>query len=109
MNKCVFCAIRDREIPSNIIYEDEDVLVFPDIHPFKPVHLLIVPKKHIGDFLDLSNDDLFEKLKSVAQKMVREKGLKDTGYRVVVNGGGAQAINHLHVHLFGPMGRKASL
>lgn len=106
MNDCVFCKIRDREIPKEFIYEDEDVMVFPDIHPLKPIHLLIVPKKHITDFLELDDFGLIKKLTDTVKRMVKEKSLGDKGYRVAVNGGGAQVINHLHVHLLGPLGSK---
>lgn len=109
MEECIFCNIRDRKIPSNIIYEDEYVMVFPDIHPVKPVHLLIVPKAHVEDFLTLSQDDLWNNLRTVIQRMVKEKELEGKGYRLTVNGGGAQIVNHLHIHLMGPMGKMAKL
>jgi len=80
-------------------------MVFPDIHPLKPIHLLIVPKKHIGDFSDLQDDGLLEKIKKVTQEMVEKQNLKNKGYRIVVNGGGAQIIDHLHLHLLGPLGK----
>lgn len=106
MNYCVFCKIRDREIPKEFTYEDEDVMVFPDIHPLKPIHLLVVSKKHIEDFLTLDDDSILGKMKKAAQMMVKEKQLEDKGYRLVINGGGAQVINHLHIHLTGPVGLK---
>lgn len=80
-------------------------MVFPDINPIKPTHLLVVPKKHIPDFLDLDKD-LGEKIIDIAQKMVKEKDLMGKGYRILVNGGGAQHMDHLHIHLIGPMGLK---
>lgn len=101
---CIFCKIRDREIPKEFTYEDEDIMVFPDINPIKPIHLLVMPKKHIKDFLDFDDLALLEKVKNIIQKMIREQGLKGKGYRLVVNGGGAQIIDHLHVHLVGPLG-----
>ena len=106
MQDCVFCKIRDREIPKEFTYEDEDAMVFPDINPVKPIHLLIMPKKHIKDFLDFEELLLLEKIKNIIQKMVKEQGLEDKGYRLVVNGGGAQIIDHLHFHLVGPLGKK---
>ncbi len=106
MQDCIFCKIRDREIPKEFTYEDEDVMVFPDIHPLKPVHLLIVSKKHIEDFLVLNDDSVLEKMKKISQMMVKEKQLEDKGYRLVINGGGAQIIDHLHIHLTGPVGLK---
>lgn len=101
---CIFCKIRDREIPKEFTYEDEDVMVFPDINPLKPIHLLVMPKKHLKDFLDLKDAALLEKVKNVIQKMIKEQKLEDKGYRLVVNGGGAQIVDHLHVHLVGPLG-----
>ena len=106
---CVFCKIRDREIPKEFTYEDEDVMVFPDIHPVAPVHLLIMPKKHIADFLELKDSQLFGKIKDVTQKMIREQKIEDKGYRMVVNGGGAQIIDHLHIHLTGKIGKKVKM
>ncbi len=104
MLECVFCQIRDREIPKEFTYEDRDIMVFPDINPLKPIHLLVMPKKHFKDFLDLKDKTLLEKIKDIIQKMIKEQGLENKGYRLVVNGGGAQIINHLHVHLIGPLG-----
>ena len=109
---CVFCKIRDREIPKVFTYEDSDVMVFPDINPLKPIHLLIVPKEHIRDFGDIRDvryDDLFLKAKNVIQKMIKEQKLENKGYRLVVNGGGAQIIDHFHVHLTGPIGQKIKM
>ncbi len=106
---CIFCKIRDREIPKEFTYEDEDVMVFPDINPLKPIHLLIMPKKHIKDFLDLKDTTLLEKVKNVIQKMIKEQKLEGKGYRLVINGGGAQIIDHLHFHLLGPMGKASKM
>jgi histidine triad (HIT) family protein len=102
---CVFCKIRDREIPKEFTYEDEDIMVFPDIHPVKPVHLLVVLKKHVEDFLDLEPGDL-EKIAKIVKKIVKDKKLNDNGYRLGINGGGAQIIEHLHVHLMSPFGKQ---
>ena len=106
MNGCIFCKIRDREIPKEFTYEDEDVMVFPDIHPVASIHLLIMPKKHIVDFLELKDSKLLQKIKDIIQKIIKEQKIQDKGYRLDVNGGGAQIIDHLHVHLMGPMGKK---
>ena len=106
MNDCIFCKIRDGEIGKEFIYQDEDVMVFPDINPLKPTHLLTVPKKHIPDFSSLEDNNLKVKILDTIQKMVKEQDLEDKGYRIVVNGGGAQHVDHLHFHLLGPMGLK---
>lgn len=107
--ECIFCKIRDKLLPAKLMYEDEDVMVFPDIHPAKLVHLLIVPKKHIDDFVNVEDSTLFSKVFAVAQKMVAREGLKDRGFRLVINGGGAQLVEHLHIHLMGPVGKTVSL
>lgn len=106
MNDCIFCKIRDGEISKDFIYEDDDIMVFPDLNPLKPVHILIIPKKHIADFLEFNDDLLLNKIKRVIQMMIKREKLENKGYRIVVNGGGAQIINHLHIHLMGPIGQK---
>ncbi len=119
MENCIFCKIRDRIIPKEFTYEDDDLMVFPDIHPLKPVHLLIVPKKHIEDFLMINDlhfakasrgkEGLMMKLTKIVQKMVKKFKLGNKGYRVVINGGGAQFIDHLHLHLLGPLGKEVDM
>lgn len=109
MENCVFCKIRDRIIPKEFTYEDEDIMVFPDIHPVKPVHLLIVPKKHIEDLLMMKDEGLMMKLTKIIQKMIKKFELSNKGYRIGVNGGEAQIIDHLHFHLLGPMGKAAAM
>lgn len=109
MENCIFCKIANKEIAKDFTYEDEDVMVFPDIHPVAPVHLLIVPKKHIRDFEDFRDDNLLGKIRAVAQKMIKEQKINDKGYRLVINGGGAQVIDHLHIHLMGKIDKKVKL
>lgn len=109
MSNCIFCKIANKEIAKEFIYEDKDVMVFPDIHPVAPVHLLIMPKKHIADFLALKDTMLLEKMKTVIQKMIVKQKIEDKGYRLVVNGGGAQIIDHLHIHLMGQIGKKVKI
>ncbi len=105
MDSCIFCKIRDKEIPKEFTYEDEDIMVFPDIHPVKPMHLLVVLKKHVKDFLDLKPKDL-EKISKTIKQIVKDKKLEEKGYRLGINGGGAQIIEHLHVHLMSPFGKQ---
>ena len=115
MENCVFCKIRDRIIPKEFTYEDDWIMVFPDIHPIKPIHLLIMPKKHIEDLLMMNDphfakasrgkEELMMKLTKIIQKMIKKFGLENKGYRIGINGGGAQIIDHLHIHLMGPMGK----
>ncbi|EKD65009.1 MAG: hypothetical protein ACD_50C00217G0001 [uncultured bacterium] len=109
MNDCIFCKIANKEIAKEFSYEDDDVMVFPDIHPVAPIHLLIVPKKHIADFLALEDAGLWGKMREIIQKMIREQQIEDKGYRLVVNGGGAQIIDHLHIHLMGKIGSKVKV
>ena len=109
MADCVFSKIRDRIIPKVFTYEDKDIMVFPDIRPVAPVHLLIMPKIHIVDFFDLKNSELWDKLRIITQKMIKEQKVQDKGYRLVVNGGGAQLIDHLHIHLIGEIGQKVKV
>lgn len=106
---CIFCKIRDRIIPKEFTYEDKDVMVFPDIHPLRPVHLLIVPKKHIKDLLMINDKELMMQLTKTSQEMVKKFGLENKGYRFGINGGGAQIIDHLHVHLLGPLGKAVKM
>lgn len=109
MENCIFCKIRDKIIPKEFAYEDKDIMVFPDIHPLKPIHLLIIPKKHIKDFSDLQDDNLFGKIRKITQEMVKKQNLTGKGYRVVINGGGTQIIDHLHAHLLGPLGKAVEM
>ena len=109
MKGCIFCKIRDRQVPTEFTYEDDKVMVFPDIQPVKPVHLLIIPKKHIEDFLQLDDPALLDNIRTVIQKMVYKQKLENKGYKIVVNGGGGQVVRHLHFHLIGPTGKQATL
>lgn len=98
---CIFCQIVKKEIPSNILYEEEEAIVFPDIHPKASVHLLVVPKKHIPDFFNLADEKIKESLFRTVRRIIEKMGLEKKGYRLVVNGGGAQLIEHLHIHILG--------
>lgn len=109
MSECVFCKIRDREIAKEFIYEDRDVMVFSDINPVRPIHLLIIPKEHVKDFINLKDRNLISKLWQTVGRMIAETGLLDKGYRLVVNGGGAQEVFHLHIHLTGPLGKSVEM
>jgi histidine triad (HIT) family protein len=102
---CIFCKIANKEIEKKFIYEDDEIMVFPDIHPVRPVHLLIIPKIHITEFLAVEDQLMMQKLFVVVQSMIKREGLKDKGYRITINGGGAQMIDHLHIHLTGPMNK----
>ena len=103
MSDCLFCKIRDREIPADIIFENDDVLAFNDVNPQAPVHLLIIPKKHISTVNDIIDDDhlLMGKLFSAAKLIASQRGVSDDGYRLVVNCNekAGQTVFHIHMHL----------
>lgn len=102
--KTIFKKIIDKEIPADIVYEDELCLAFRDVNPQAPVHILLIPKKEIPSTDHLTADDatLLGHLYGVLRKLAREQGLED-GYRVVTNCGpaGGQTVYHLHFHLLG--------
>ncbi len=103
MSDCLFCKIRDGVISGDIVFEDDDVLAFNDVNPQAPVHVLIIPKKHIATVNDLSAGDeaVMGKLFSVAKTIASQRGLSDDGYRLVVNCNekAGQAVFHIHMHL----------
>lgn len=104
MSDCIFCMIANKEIPSNIAYEDDKIIVFHDLEPQAPVHVLVIPKKHISSLDDVKPEDgdligyLMLKVKDIAKDL----GLEN-GYRLVNNCGedGLQTVKHLHFHLLG--------
>lgn len=102
MSECIFCKIARKEIPKEFAYEDDDIVAFDDINPVAPVHLLIIPKKHIKDFFEVEDDKIHLAISHAIKKLIEQKGLDSKGYRIEVNGGGAQDVFHLHFHLFGP-------
>jgi histidine triad (HIT) family protein len=101
---CIFCKIVKGEIPSAKVYEDEDLYAFSDINPEAPVHILVVPKKHIGSLNEAAPGDeaLLGKLLTTAAVIAQQKQLAK-GYRAVLNTGpdGGQTVDHLHLHLLG--------
>ena len=105
MEDCIFCKIAHKEISSEILYEDEFVVAFKDLEPQAPVHILIVPKKHIASLNDLTADDaeLLARIVLAAQKLAKDNGIAERGYRLVNNCGieGGQTVGHLHFHLLG--------
>lgn len=103
MNECIFCKIISKDIPAHLVYESESLIVFPDIHPHADIHLLIVPKKHIGGMKDLEKTDgeLLTEIYKTVNELVQKNKLVEDYYRVVVNGGKSQHVPHLHFHLLG--------
>lgn len=104
-SNCLFCKIIEGKIQSNKVYEDEDVLAFNDIHPVAPIHILVIPKKHIKSVNHLEDDDeeIVGKIFRAIKKIAKEKGFEQEGYRVVTNCGvnGGQEVMHLHFHIIG--------
>ena len=105
MNDCIFCKIIKKEIPSSIVYEDSEILAFRDINPVAPVHILVIPKKHISSLVDLNEEDelVIGRIYTVINKIAKQEGIAKKGFRVVVNCGedGAQEVKHLHFHIIG--------
>jgi len=105
MSECIFCKIVKKEIPADIVYENDRVVAFKNINPVAPVHVLIIPKFHIPSLYHLGLEDktLMGELILVAQKIAREQGVDKSGYRLVLNMGkdAGQTVDHLHLHLIG--------
>jgi histidine triad (HIT) family protein len=103
--KCIFCRIVAGEVPSDIVYQDEDFLAFRDISPQAPIHVLIVPKTHIASSNELTEgqQELVGCLIIIAKNLARKEGIAEKGYRLVINCGpeGGQVVPHLHLHLIG--------
>lgn len=104
MSECIFCRIARGEIPSNKVYEDEEILAFKDIHPQAPVHLLIIPKRHIESLAAATPEDapLLGRMLELAPRLAVQAGAID-GFRTIVNTGrvGGQEVYHLHIHVLG--------
>lgn len=105
MNNCLFCKIVRKEIPSTIVYEDEEIVAFKDINPIAPVHILVIPKKHFDSIKDIKEEDisLIGRIHLVINKIAKEQGIAESGYRVVTNSGrdSGQEVMHLHFHIIG--------
>ena len=107
---CIFCKIANKEIPSQLIFENENMVAFKDLAPQAPVHILAVPKIHIASVNEITKEnshiiaEIFEAIKEITES----QGIKDTGYRVITNCGedGCQSVQHLHFHILG--GKKLS-
>jgi histidine triad (HIT) family protein len=105
MEDCVFCKIIAGEIPTDILYRDDNVIAFRDIHPMAPTHLLIIPIKHIPSLTELSDSELplMGDMVKIANQLAEKEGIAKSGYRLVINCGkqGGQLVPHLHMHLLG--------
>lgn len=104
-DECLFCRIAAGRIPARTVYEDDLVLAFHDLHPAAPVHVLLIPRRHIGSAAQLTEEDapVLGRLFGVAAAVSRDLGLAEAGYRMVTNVGsdGGQSVAHLHFHLLG--------
>jgi histidine triad (HIT) family protein len=114
MTDCIFCKIARGEIPSNKAYEDELVYAFHDIHPLRPTHILVIPKKHIASLaeVDAVDEAILGRMLAVSHKLAAENGSAE-GFRAIINTGriGGQEVPHLHLHILGgsePVGAMVS-
>ena len=102
---CIFCRIVAGQVPADIIYQDEQIVAFRDINPVAPVHVLVIPRKHIPSLASLSQADfaIIGDMVKVANELARREGIAEKGYRLVMNSGkeGGQLVPHLHMHLLG--------
>lgn len=109
--ECLFCKIVQRELPSDIVFEDDQLLAFRDISPQAPTHMLVIPKRHIATINDLAEADaeLVGRLTLRAQALAAQEGLTEPGYRLVMNCNqdGGQTVFHLHLHLLGGRAMRA--
>lgn len=103
MSNCIFCRIINKKIPKEFVYESENLVAFEDINPSADTHLLIVPKSHIGGMQDLGSEHgfLLSEIYKAVNELVAKNNLENNLFRVVVNGGKAQHVPHLHFHLLG--------
>lgn len=99
---CIFCKIAKKELQAKIVYENDDFIAFNDIKPASPVHILVIPKKHFKNFLEVEDKDLLGNLMHTAKEVAKQQGLLE-GFRTVINTGdnGGQTVYHLHVHVLG--------
>jgi histidine triad (HIT) family protein len=105
MENCIFCKITAGEIPSRKVYENEKVLAFEDIHPMAPVHVILIPKRHVATLMDVDEERMADvkAMMSAAQEVARLKKIDERGFRLVINCNpeGGQVVFHLHMHLLG--------
>lgn len=102
---CIFCQIASGEIPADVLYQDKEILAFKDISPQAPIHILIIPKKHIARVSECGAGEevLLGRMVGIANKLAEEQGISERGYRLAINCGkeGGQVVEHLHMHLLG--------
>lgn len=100
---CIFCRIARGEIPAQMVMNNKDIAAFRDLNPQAPVHILIIPKKHVASLDDANDPDLLGRMMALAAAIARQEGIAKSGYRTVINTGkdGGQSVDHLHIHLLG--------
>jgi histidine triad (HIT) family protein len=105
MEECIFCKIADGTIPSRKVYENDRALAFEDIHPMAPIHVIIIPKRHVATLMDVDTSGMvdLQAMMAAAQEVARVKKIDQRGFRVVINCNkeGGQIVFHLHMHLLG--------
>ena len=105
MSECLFCRIGSGQIPAKVVLQDDEILAFEDVNPQAPVHVLVIPKRHIEGLNEATAGDkaLLGHLLEVAAQVAKKKGIAETGYRVVTNMGrqAGQSVFHLHLHVLG--------
>lgn len=105
MENCIFCKIINKQIPSKVVYEDDNVLAFDDINPQAPVHVVVIPKKHVANVTELAMEDagLVKAVIDACVKVAEMKGIKESGYRLINNCGkdAGQTVMHAHFHVLG--------
>ncbi len=102
-DSCIFCRIARGEIPATMVADSKEIAAFKDLNPQPPVHILIIPKKHIASLDDANDADLLGRMTALAAAIARQEGIAKSGYRTVINTGknGGQSVDHLHIHLLG--------
>ena len=105
MEDCIFCKIVNGDMDADVVYQDEQVTAFRDIHPVAPTHILVIPNRHIPSTNEISEEDeqLMGHLLNVVKPIAEQEGIKESGYRLIVNTGpdANQVVQHLHLHIIG--------
>ena len=103
--ECIFCKIINKDIPAKIVYEDNQIIAFEDINPQAPTHILLIPKEHFASLIDIPDEkkEILSHLLWCARQVAQEVGIKESGYRIVLNTGknSGQDVFHIHFHLLG--------
>ncbi len=103
MDDCIFCKIINGQIPSEKVYEDDEILAFKDIKPSAPIHILVIPKKHISTLMEINEEDMYlmEKIMKAIHKIAKQQGIEKSGFRLIASCGpdSGQEVMHIHFHL----------